>query len=135
MCICDPIQQKTILSTFEKIEIFVLSNWRFKKLSNDTKFIKIEGIVLKIQVLQFQKVMKMVNYTCLAIVLNACNYTKMDSNSCLESASFVATPIVFHWCSVTAMIYYIVLWSKSNTIKSSLFIFFIIKVEKNHSIE
>ena len=43
--------KRYILSTFEKIEIFVFSNWRFKKLSNNTKFIKIKGIVLKIQVL------------------------------------------------------------------------------------
>ena len=34
--ICDPIQQKVILSTFEKIEIFALYNRRFNKLSNDT---------------------------------------------------------------------------------------------------
>ena len=48
---CDPIQQK-VLRTFEKIEIFVLSNWRFNKLSNDTKLVQIEGIVLKMQVLR-----------------------------------------------------------------------------------
>ena len=33
--------KRYILSTFEKIEIFVLSNRRFNKHSNDTKFIKI----------------------------------------------------------------------------------------------
>ena len=40
------------LSTFEKIEIFALSYRRFNKLSSDTKFIKIEVILLKIQVFQ-----------------------------------------------------------------------------------
>ena len=40
-----------ILSTFDNIEIFALSN-RFNKLSSDTKFVKIEVILLKIQVLQ-----------------------------------------------------------------------------------
>ena len=49
---CDPIQQKVHLSTFEKIEIFALSNRRFNELSNGTKFVKIEAILLKIQVLQ-----------------------------------------------------------------------------------
>ena len=44
--------KRYILSTFEKYEIFVLSNSRFNKLSNYTKFIKIEVILLKIQVLQ-----------------------------------------------------------------------------------
>ena len=44
--------KRYILSTFEKIEIFALSNIRFNKLSNDTKLIKIEVILLKIQVLQ-----------------------------------------------------------------------------------
>ena len=44
--------KRYILCTFEKIEIFVLSNWRFNKISNNTKFIKLEGIILKIQVLQ-----------------------------------------------------------------------------------
>ena len=39
--------KRYILSTFEKIEIFVLSDCRFNKLSNDTQFIKIEAIVLK----------------------------------------------------------------------------------------
>ena len=40
------------MSTFEKIEMFALSNRRFNKLSRNTKFIKIEVILLKIQVLQ-----------------------------------------------------------------------------------
>ena len=44
--------KRYILSNFKKIEIFALSNKRFNKLSNDTKFIKIEVILLKIQVLQ-----------------------------------------------------------------------------------
>ena len=44
--------KRFILSTFEKIEIVALSNRRFNKLSNDTKFVKIEVILLKIQVLQ-----------------------------------------------------------------------------------
>ena len=53
--ICTYVTQynkRYILSTFEKIEIFALSNRRFNKLSNDTKFIKIEVMLLKIQVLQ-----------------------------------------------------------------------------------
>ena len=41
-----------ILSTFEKIEMFALSNRGFNKLSNDTKFIKIEVILFEIQCLQ-----------------------------------------------------------------------------------
>ena len=44
--------KRDILSTFEKIEIFALSNRRFNKLSNDTKLVKIKVILLKIQVLQ-----------------------------------------------------------------------------------
>ena len=44
--------KRYILSSFEKIEIFALSNRRFNKLSNDSKFIKIEVILLKIQVWQ-----------------------------------------------------------------------------------
>ena len=47
--------KRYILSTFEKIEICALSNKRFNKLSGDTKFIKIEVIPLKIQVLQSVK--------------------------------------------------------------------------------
>ena len=43
--------KRYILSTFEKIEIFALSNRSFNKLSNDTKFVKIKVILLKIQVL------------------------------------------------------------------------------------
>ena len=39
------------LSTFEKNEIFVLSNRRFNKLSNDIKFVKIDMILLKVQLL------------------------------------------------------------------------------------
>ena len=50
---CDPIGHKRdILSTFEQIEIFAFSNRRFKKLSNDTKFVKIEMILLKVKLLQ-----------------------------------------------------------------------------------
>ena len=44
--------KRYILSTYENIEIFAISNRRFNKLSNDTKFINIEVILLKIQVLQ-----------------------------------------------------------------------------------
>ena len=44
--------KRYILSTFEKIEIFALSNRRLNKLSNDTKFIKIKVILLKVQLLQ-----------------------------------------------------------------------------------
>ena len=47
--------KRYILSTFEKIEMFALSYRRFNKLSNDTKVIKIEVILLKIQVLQSTK--------------------------------------------------------------------------------
>ena len=52
--ICAPIQQKVHLVYFwKKNEIFALyNNRRFNKLSNDTKFIKIEVTLLKIQVLQ-----------------------------------------------------------------------------------
>ena len=39
--------KRYILSTFETIEIFALSNRRFNKLSNDTRFIKIEVMLLK----------------------------------------------------------------------------------------
>ena len=39
----------SILSTFEKIEIFALSNRRFDKLSSDSKFVKIEAILLKVR--------------------------------------------------------------------------------------
>ena len=53
--ICDPIQQvkRYILTCLllKKMR-FLHSIRRFNKLSNDTKIIKIEGIVLKIQVLQ-----------------------------------------------------------------------------------
>ena len=42
--------KRYILSTFENIEIFALSNRRFNKFSNDIKLVKI--ILLKIQVLQ-----------------------------------------------------------------------------------
>ena len=45
LCICD---QRFILSTFEQIEIFALPNRRFNKLSNDTKFVKIEVILYKV---------------------------------------------------------------------------------------
>ena len=51
-CHVTQYNKRYILSTFEKIEIFALSNWRFNKLSNDTKFVKIEVILLKIQLLQ-----------------------------------------------------------------------------------
>ena len=44
--------KRYILSTFDKIEIFAFSNRRLNKLSNDTKFINIEVILLKMQVLQ-----------------------------------------------------------------------------------
>ena len=44
--------KRCILSTFEKTEIFALSNRRFNKLSNDTKLVKIEVILLQVQVLQ-----------------------------------------------------------------------------------
>ena len=44
--------KRDIMSTFENIEILALSNRRFYKLSNDTKFIKIEVIFLKIQASQ-----------------------------------------------------------------------------------
>ena len=37
--------KRYILSTFEKIEIFALSNRKYNTLSNDTKFIKIEVIL------------------------------------------------------------------------------------------
>ena len=46
------ICERYILSIFDKIEIFASYNRRFNKLSNDTRFIKIEVKVLKIQVLQ-----------------------------------------------------------------------------------
>ena len=46
--------KRYILSTFEKIVIFALSNRRFNKLSNYTKFVKIGVILLKIQHLQSQ---------------------------------------------------------------------------------
>ena len=45
-------KKRYILSTFEKIEMFALSYRRSNKLSNDTKFIKFEVILLKIQGLQ-----------------------------------------------------------------------------------
>ena len=38
--------KRYILSTFEKIEIFALSNRRLNKLSNDTQFIQIEVMIL-----------------------------------------------------------------------------------------
>ena len=45
--------KRYILSTFNnKNEIFTSSNRRFNKLSNDTKFVKIEVILLKVQLLQ-----------------------------------------------------------------------------------
>ena len=44
--------KRSILSRFEKIEIFAFSNRIFHKLSNDTKFVEIEVILLKVQVLQ-----------------------------------------------------------------------------------
>ena len=44
--------KRDMMSTFENIEILALSNRRFYKLSNDTKFIKIEVIFLKIQASQ-----------------------------------------------------------------------------------
>ena len=44
--------KRYILSTFEKIEIFALSNSRFNKPSNDTKIMKIEVTLLKVQLLQ-----------------------------------------------------------------------------------
>ena len=44
--------KRYILSTLDKIEMFALSNRIFNKLSNYTKFINIEVIRLKIQVLQ-----------------------------------------------------------------------------------
>ena len=40
-------QKRYILSTFEKNDIFALSNRRFNKLSNDTKFVKIEVILFE----------------------------------------------------------------------------------------
>ena len=49
--ICDPIQQKVTCLTV--IEIFTLSNRRLNKLSNYTKFVKIEVILLKVQVSTF----------------------------------------------------------------------------------
>ena len=45
--ICDPIQQKVHLVYLGENWYFCFI-WRFKKLSNDTKFIKIEGIVLHV---------------------------------------------------------------------------------------
>ena len=46
--------KRYILSTFEEIENVALStsNRRFSKLSNDTKFMKIEVTLLKVQLLQ-----------------------------------------------------------------------------------
>ena len=44
--------KRYILFVFDKIEILASSNMRFNKLSDDTKFVKIEVILLKIQVLQ-----------------------------------------------------------------------------------
>ena len=41
-----------ILSSFENIELFALSKRRFNKLSNDTKFVNIDVILLKVQLLQ-----------------------------------------------------------------------------------
>ena len=41
------------LSTFEKVEMFAVSNRGFNKLSNDTQFLKNEAILLEIQ--QFTK--------------------------------------------------------------------------------
>ena len=43
--------KRDILSTFKNIEIFALSIRRSYKLANDTKFIKMELILLKIQAL------------------------------------------------------------------------------------
>ena len=44
--------KRYILSTFETIEILAWSNRRFNKLYNDTKFVKTEVILLKVQLLQ-----------------------------------------------------------------------------------
>ena len=44
--------KRYLLSTFEKMEAFALSNRGFNKLSNYTKFVKIEVILLKVQALQ-----------------------------------------------------------------------------------
>ena len=44
--------KKCILSTFVKVEIFAMSNRGFDKLSNDTQFLKIEVILLEIQLLR-----------------------------------------------------------------------------------
>ena len=45
--------KRYILSAFEKIDIYSLSNRRFhNKLSNDTKIVKIKKIFLKVQLLQ-----------------------------------------------------------------------------------
>ena len=43
-----------IVSTFEKIEILALSNRGFHKLSNDTKIVKIELILLKVPLSQLK---------------------------------------------------------------------------------
>ena len=44
--------KRHILSTSEQIEIFAICNRGFNKLSNDTQFLKIEVILLEIQILQ-----------------------------------------------------------------------------------
>ena len=44
--------KRYILSTFDKIEISALSIRRFNKLSNDTKIVKFEVVLLKIHLLQ-----------------------------------------------------------------------------------
>ena len=51
-CLWPNTTKGTSCLLFVKIEIFALSNRRFNKLSNDTKFVTIKIILLKIQVLQ-----------------------------------------------------------------------------------
>ena len=62
------------MTTFEKIEIFALSNRRFNKLSIDTKFVKINVILLKIQVLQS------VSFLLLSLYFTHCfvNYLRIN---------------------------------------------------------
>ena len=64
---CDPIQQKVHLVYFWKnCEIFKLSDRRFNNLSNSTKVVKIEGILLEIQHFQSQSYFLFILHTVLS---------------------------------------------------------------------
>ena len=73
--------KRYILSNFEKIEIFELSIRRFNKLSNDTKFVKIEVILLKVHYhyLRINLTDKMSMYFYFAIIL------RWIKNYCLKN--------------------------------------------------